>query len=228
MFQIADSFQNQTLLQTLVSSKNNFDYLRENKIIMIIKKKKIITNNFNLHYCNWFFLNNSMKKELDFKYENYEQVLAIVNSLNPNFLLIETINKEKDYYVRGELWYVIKQRSNGLIFLLKTENKYDSSFKYIRGRMVVSLRILNKLNTFIYNQKSKIVRDILLISKIFLTLVIILGISWLIIIVIHKLIFIRIGRFNFSDSIYFQYPFLLIFWSILWGLTKRYRKGCFL
>jgi hypothetical protein len=66
-----------------------------------------------------------MKKELDFKYENYEQVLPIVNCINPNYLLIETINKEKDYYVRGEIWYVIKQQSNGLMFLLKTEHKFE-------------------------------------------------------------------------------------------------------
>ena len=44
---------------------------------------------------------------------------------NPNYKLILTDKRENEGFVRGEIWYYIKQKSNGLIFRLKTECEFE-------------------------------------------------------------------------------------------------------
>ena len=167
-----------------------------------------------------------MKKQLDFEYKEYTQIWDIIDGNDPNFELLFTRESNQfEHNIRNQIWYYIKQRSNGLTFRLITESKFvDNNTLITNGRILVSLRLLNLINSFIYKQRKRQIIELLKLFKWFIYIILILIISTFLLIGIKKILLIRIFKIDFTNSIYFQYIFLMIFWALFFGYFNNEKE----
>jgi len=158
-----------------------------------------------------------MKKKLEFNYTTFDEILDILNGNDPNYKLILTDYRGNENVIRGITWYYIKQKSNGVIFRLKTEFQFEDISSPTSRRKIIlySLTVLNFINTFIYTVQNKNVRELLILCKWIINIIIIYLISILILMGLDRILLIKIVRFNLTKSfLFFQYPFLLLVWGI--------------
>jgi hypothetical protein len=169
-----------------------------------------------------------MRKQLTFTYQSLEQLYHISQGKDKDFLLIETIDREKGRPLKGECWFILKQQSNGLIFRFVMEDNFERGCTGgMPGRRPVSIRVFNKLHTRIYNQRSRQFRRSLFAAKYFAYGAIILTVSGILLEGWHKLLGTKTVLFALGNVAYLQFPLLLVLWGVVGIQLKKTEKDMY-